>query len=171
MVSVPSPQTFIENFPNSLQKIEGKPTYNKLKLAKSLLKQNAASVPSNQGGALNGYLGIVLSDTAYAAISATPFDLPDHPGVTPIIPNGATGPIIAQIVQEHTELLREYREYVNVSSALKKQFTGSINPVYLRARQDRNTGFANIVLRDLITYCVTTFGKISPDQCRVYSPT
>ena len=145
MVSVPSPQIFIDNFPNTLQKIEGKPTYNKLKQAKSLLKQNAASVPSHQGGGLNGYLGIVLSDTAYVSISATLFDLPDHPGVTPTIPAGATGPVIAQIVQEHTELLPEYREYVNVSAALKKQFTGSIDPVYLRARQDRNTGFANIL--------------------------
>jgi hypothetical protein len=162
MVSVPSAENFIDNFPNTLPKIEGKPTYEKLKQAKNLLKQNAASVPSNQGGGMNGYLAIVISDGAYAAISPDVFDIPIYPGISPIIPPGATGPIIAQLVQEHTEALREYREYMNVSAALKKQLTGSIDPVYLRARQDRNTGFANITIRDLVAYCIRTYGKISP---------
>jgi hypothetical protein len=163
MTSVPSAEAYIENFPHSLPKLEGKPTYGKLKQLKNLLKQNAASVPSNSGGGDNGYLGIVLSDAAYAAIApANAFVLPIYPGASANIPAGSTGPAIARIVQVHAERTRAWREHNNVSAALKKQFTGAIDPVYLRSQCNRNTGFANIALRDLITYCITTYGKISP---------
>jgi hypothetical protein len=167
MVSVPSAEAFIESFPNQLPKIEGQPTYDKLKHAKSLLKQNAATVPSNRGGGDNGYLALTMSDEAYTAISATAFDLPEYPGASPDIPDGATGPVIARLVQTHNESLREWREFINVNAALKKQLTGCIDPVYLRSQRNRNTGFANVELRTLITYCITTYGKISPADLAV----
>jgi hypothetical protein len=167
MVSVPSAEAFIESFPNQLPKIEGKPTYDKLKHAKSLLKQNAASVPSNRGGGTNGYLALTLSDAAYAAINPTAFVVPVYPGASPVIPDAATGPIIARLVQIHSEALREWREYINVNAALKNQLTGCIDPVYLRSQRNRNTGFANVSLRDLLAYCITTYGKISPADLAV----
>ena len=162
MSPAPSADDIIASFPNSLPKIDGQPNYDRLRLAKSLLKQNAAAIPTNRGGGQHGYLGLVLTDAAYANISQTPFVAPVFPGATPQIPAGATGPVIANLVESHKEELRDWREFVNVSTALKKQFINCIEPIYLRAKIDRNTGFSNITLRDLIAYCISTYGKIAP---------
>jgi len=162
MASVPSTDAIIESFPNQLPTIKGKPTYAHLRLARSLLKQNAASIPTNRGGGNNGYLGLILSAPAYLLVAPEAFDAPNWPGPTADIPAGATGPNIAHLVETHKEALREWREYNNVSAALKKQFIGSLDQVYIRARKDSNTGFANITLRDLLAYCMATYGKISP---------
>ena len=129
--SVPSPKTFIDSFPNQLPKIDGLPDYNSLTEARSLLKANAATVPCNCGGGANGYLGIVVSAAVYATISNVAFALPHNPGPQPIIPAGATGDQIAELVRVHTELLREWQEYTNVHQALKKQLLNSIDPIYL----------------------------------------
>ena len=162
MTSVPSTEAILESFPNQLPRIDGKPTYEKLRQAKSLLKQNAATIPTNRGGGDHGYLGLILSDIAYAQLTPQLFAAPVFPGATPNLPAGSTGPQLANIVENHKEELREWREYVNVNTALKKQFINCIDPIYLRAKKDRNTGFANISLRDLIQYCIETYGKISP---------
>jgi hypothetical protein len=162
-MSVPSAEQFIASFPNQLPKHDGKPTYEILKNLKSLLKGNAATVPTERGGGAHGYLGTIVSVAAYANIAPlTPFDAPVFPGAAPAIPPGSTGPAIQQIVQAHTEQLRDWREHTNVCAALKKQFLNAIEPVYLRSQKDRNTGFANISIGALLAFSITTYGKITP---------
>ena len=160
--SVPKPEDFIESFPNTLPKIDGPPSYDTLSQAKELLKANAASVPSTRGGGSSGYLGIVLSDASYATVDPTAFVVPNYPGPQPVIPAGATAAQISEAVRLHAESLREWREYTNLQQALKKQLINSLDPVYLRARKDRNTGFAKVSLRDLLQFLFDNYGQITP---------
>jgi len=159
----PSPEAFIDSFPNTLPKIEGPPTYDSLAHLKDLIKANAASVTSTRGGGTHGYLGIVLSPEAYATIDPIAFVVPANPGTHPVFPNNApTAAQISEAVRTHEESLREWREYTNLEQALKKQITQAIDPVYLRALKDRNTGYANVTTLAMLQFLFTTYGLISP---------
>ena len=135
----PSPEAFIDSFPNMLPKIEGPPTYDSLAQLKDLIKANATSVTSTRGGGTHGYLGIVLSPGAYATIDPSAFVVPANPGTHPVFLNNTpTAAQFSEAVRTHEESLREWREYTNLEQALKKQITQAIDPVYLRALKDRN---------------------------------
>ena len=130
--SVPSTDAFTDSFPLQPSKISGQPTYSSLTSLRNELKQNAASVPSNRGGAAHGYLGTIMSSTMYDTVApGQPFTIANYPGAQPTIPIGTTAATLAEIVRQHTEDLREWREYTNINNALKKQLTEAIEPVYL----------------------------------------
>lgn len=161
--SVPTPDAFIESFPHSaIPKIIGRPTYDKLTATRDFLKENAASITSRQGGGNNGYLGIVVSPAVYANIDATAFVVPAQPPLQPVIAPGATAAQIAEAVREHTEEVRERREYMNVHQALKNQLIHSIEPLYLRAQRAAHIGFNNTTLQDLLQNLFTAYGGVKP---------
>ena len=77
MTSVPTPDEFIASFPNSnIPPLTGEPNYDTLHELRQLLKENAASVASNRGGGVHGYLSIVVSAAVYTTLSATAFTIP-----------------------------------------------------------------------------------------------
>ena len=138
--SVPSPEAIIESFPSpSVTKIDGPPTYETLAVLKDVLKANAASMPTTRGGGTHVYLALSLSVASYATVDVTPFDVPIYPGPYAVYPNNPTGPQIASADRQHAVAMRDWREYVNVQAALKKQLTAAVDPIYLRAQRDRNT--------------------------------
>ena len=74
-----------------LTKIRGVPTYDTLHLLHNKIKSNAIAVSSNLGGGHHNYHGLLVSPTADALLSDTPFVRPIHP-VTPAIPIVETQP-------------------------------------------------------------------------------
>jgi len=71
-------------------KIEGKPSYSILTNLKKELQANASSMDSELGGGNHGYLGLVLNDVEYTAITGTtPFIAPAYP-LALTIPDTAT---------------------------------------------------------------------------------
>ena len=64
--SVPSVEDITNAFPTAITKITGEPNYASLKNLKDELKANAASIPTTLGSGTHGYLGLILSPTAYA---------------------------------------------------------------------------------------------------------
>jgi hypothetical protein len=163
--NVPSPESFIESFPSSIPKIEGTPDFESLSNLRHLIKANAATVPSNNGGGQHGYLGIATSAAIYSTISQDPFTIPPNPGPQPIIPgNNPSAAQIALIIRVHTEALREWREYNNIHQALKTTLLNSVEPIYVRALKDRHIGFANISLRELFAFLFEAYGQISPQD-------
>ena len=162
--SVPTHDEFIQSFPNSISKINGIPTFTTLTTLRNQLKANAASVPSTRGGGNHGDLGLVLSDAIYNTISQTAWTVPAHPGTNPNIPAGTTAHASSRLVREHTESLRQWKEYNSVEAALKKQLTDAIEPIYLRAIRNRHTGYANITLRQILHYLFTAYGSLQPND-------
>jgi hypothetical protein len=161
--SVPSTDAFIESFPTLPSKIVGQPDYASLTLLRNELKQNAASVPSNRGGGIHGYLGTVMSAAMYDTIApGTPFTIPAYPGPQPIMVQGDTAAVIGATIRMHQENLREWREYTNIGNSLKKQLIEAIEPVYLRSQRDRHVGFANRTLRELFSTLFTAYGMLTP---------
>ena len=57
-------EVYIESFPIPvLAKIDGKPSYNKLKIVNDELSANAASVKTKLGGGNHGFLALTISPT------------------------------------------------------------------------------------------------------------
>jgi hypothetical protein len=163
--SVPSPESFIKSFPHQITPIQGIPTYEALNETKTLLKANAASVPSHRGGGANGYLGMIVSAVVYTTIDARPFTLPPNPGAHPVIPSNTTVAVIAQTVCIHAEALRKWREYTHIQGALKKQLVSAIKPIYLMARRDCHVGFNNVTMRELLlAFLFATCRQITPQD-------
>jgi hypothetical protein len=103
-----------------LDRIHGEPNPENLLRFQKQLKANARSVYSNLGGGQHGHLFLVLSDTAYALISNTPFTRPTHPG-TLAIPAGSTEAQIQGLKDAHQAQLTSFKEVTGVEQALKQQ--------------------------------------------------
>ena len=56
--------------------IQGTPTNKTLKRLKQELRANASSVETDLGGGDHGYLGLVLTEQEYQAVSNDPFEAP-----------------------------------------------------------------------------------------------
>ena len=164
--SVPSTDHFLESFPIQAGKIIGQPTYDTCSHLRDELKQNAAAVPSNRGGGAHGYLGIVMSASMYDTVAPRqPFTIVvNYPGPQPDLTNAMTQAQISEAVRQHSEDLREWREYTNLHNALKKQLIEAIEPVYLRSQRHRHVGFANKSLREIIAFLFQAYGQLTPQK-------
>ena len=129
--SVPSVEDFMNAFPTQLTPIVGEPTYATLKTLKDQLKANAASVPTTLGGGNHGYLGLILSPATYTTISPTAFIEPVYPRQHPAIPAGTNVANTSAIIRRHTEDTRQWREFKNVSTALKNQLLSVVEDIYV----------------------------------------
>ena len=130
--TVTTVEKYIETFPlPTLSRITGTPTYEGLKTLNEELNANAASIVTTRGGGAHGYLALTVSTTVYATLSNTPFEPPILPN--PVIPDGLTGPQIAEANRKYDAQTTEFHSYVNLQNALKKQLVGAIEPLFLQA--------------------------------------
>ena len=159
--TVPSVEDFTNAFPNHIPPIVGEPTYQTLKELKDQLKANATSIPTTLGGGNHGYLGLILSPAAYATISPTAFVEPAYPGQHPAIPAGTNAATTSAIIRRHTEDTQQWREFKNVSTALKNQLLGAVDDIYARAMRDRHVGYMNQTIRNLLNHLFNNYGNIT----------
>ena len=112
-------EQYIESFPNStFPKIEGEPTYEKIKQIHKLAAENAASIETTRGGGRHGYLAIVLDPNTYLTLTGTTFMPPTNLGLVPIIAGTTCTAQVAAQENVHKEYLREYKEYIKVGKAI-----------------------------------------------------
>jgi hypothetical protein len=158
-------ESLIKSFPHpTVPTTEGPPTYKSITNILQILNANAASVHSELGGGALGHLSLTVSTAVYATLSATPFEAPTNPGVTPTIPTCTTNTDARIMICNHREALRLWREYQNVDAALKQQLISAVSRIYLRTLQHRHTGFANVTTRQLIAHLLQAYGNITPSD-------
>jgi hypothetical protein len=156
----------IEGFPHKPSKILGLPTFETLKELKLALEANASSVTSNLGGGRHGYLGAVIDAQTYAIIvgnnaagAAQPFIIPTFPGVLPVVVGGNQAAREEELrvfnVASHA-----WREYNNVTNALRKQILGAVDETYLSPLKDDHTGYSGVTLQDMLEHLFTAYGVI-----------
>ena len=69
---------------------------------------------------------------------------------------------LAEGIRAHKEALRQWKEYLTVDAALKKQLIGTFDPIYLQSKKHRLTGFATQTTKSLLQHLLQTYGTISP---------
>ena len=152
--------TYFEN--SVLTKIHGEPTFVTLKAIKNELKSNACSVTSDLGGGAHGHLGLVLTPTEYATISAVPYVRPVHPGNLNI-PAGTAQHEATRLRAEQKELIRVFRETVDVEKALIKQVVAAVEPKYLEPLRNAVTNAIMVPLHDVLAHLFDRYGQVSAE--------
>ena len=148
---------------SELTPIRGEPTYSTLERLLKELKANASTVHSTLGGGAHGHLGLVISLTSYAHLSAIPFTRPAFPGTAAIIPPGSTQHAARTLRIQFDEELRVYHEVENVDKALKQQIVQAIEPKYLDAVRNRTSDTITIPVYQVMEHLFNTYGEITPE--------
>ena len=123
-----------------LTKVHGKPTYEALRTLTTELKANAGSVPTTIGGGLYGHLGLILTDIRYATLPGTvPWTTPLNPGVF-APPAAGTAAQIDAAKDVWKEAKLSFDLVQATEKALIAQVVDSLDPIYIRALLNRDTG-------------------------------
>jgi hypothetical protein len=132
-------ESVVEGFPlPTVNPIVGKPNYESIAALHQRLNANLASVPSHVGNGALGLLYLTVSSAVYANFSGAPFVPPTNPGPTPIIPDGAQGPQIANIRTELVEATKLYKQYSTTDKALKQLLVGAVDKMFTRRLQTKH---------------------------------
>jgi hypothetical protein len=143
----------------TLPKIVGKPTYEKLRHMKKLLKANATSVQSDLGGGQFGHLGLVLDDATYNGLTGQNYVRPLHPGAL-VIPTGTAHHEAVRLREEHSENIRLFRETVDVQNALMKQIINTVENDYLKELYNDITSTITKTIPEVLDFLFTRYGEV-----------
>jgi hypothetical protein len=158
-----STDEFYNNFPHQPSQIEGQPTYDDLRALRDVLYKNAASIPSSKGGGAHGHLGIVMEPASYAiAVPGQVYTAPLAPAL--IAYDGLTSAQIAEAARQYAANHKDFQEYNNISSALRRQITRTIEPLYLAPLEDELTGLLGLTLQTIMVWLMTNYGAIMPSE-------
>ena len=125
--SLSFPDKIIASFPNSaLPKLTLEPHYESLVELRDALKENYSSIPSMRGGGTYGYLGELQPDAVYVIVAPeTAFNILTKPGPL-VIPLGTNIVTSENLNRNHSETVRELKEYVNLKRAGKRQIAEAV---------------------------------------------
>ena len=164
--AVPDVAKIISGFPNTtIPPIIGCPDYDSLQRVFKALRQNLASVYRVLGGGQHGWLGILLSSTLYDTLSSTTaFVVPVDPGmILPTMPV-TTPPATPEEKKAHLlsfeETRSRYKMYVNITKAITRQISETINELYLRKIFSEYVGLNNRTLMQIYKHLIDTYGDI-----------
>ena len=165
MANLTTIESVLTAFPYpTIPPIVGPPTYETINEVAALLKANAASIHSENGGGQLGYLALTVSPAVYATLSnGVAFVVPNNPQAFP--PPLGGHPTVAQIQanqRQHAENLRLFRLYQTVQGALKQQLISAVPDIYLRTLRHRHTGYASVTCYQLLHHLFITYGRMTP---------
>ena len=147
-----------------LTNITGTPTNVTLKSMTKEIYTNARSVYSTRGGGTNGHLAIVMPAAAYLTRTGIAFDVPPHPGPTPIYPNQANVAQRAEVNRAYDKAMGEFKLYIKVTEELKKQIIAAVDKTFIKILDDREFGYSDVSCLDILTHLKTTYGTIESED-------
>ena len=157
----------MEDFKNThftfkeLSRLPGEPNLATLLTLRAQIKANASSVHSSLGGGKHGHLGLVVTDTVYAAIVGTvPFTRPSLPTLT--IGESDTQYVLAEKRHVFMVNMQLFREVNAVERAIIQQIVTAIDEIYLEALYDPITNSISITIPKILSFLFDTYGMVSP---------
>jgi hypothetical protein len=152
-----------ENFPHkTIAPIVGQPTYDAIKELHMKLNENAVKVYSNLGNGSLGYLGVTVTPAIYNTLSPQPFVNPPNPGTSPVFPDDATGPQIANIRVVFQEQFHAFKKYMDVCNAISAIIIEVIDPMYLATLRLPYVGLGTRTPLQILAHLYTNYAKITP---------
>lgn len=145
-----------------LTKIQGKLSYESLKVIKAELKANASAIPSELGGGMNGHLGLIVTPTEYINVSVVPYVRYLNPPVL-VIPAGTTGVAATRMHEEHKEAKRVFREMVELEKLLLSQLRRAVPPQYLKQFVNHHSNNIQTPIPTILTALFQRYGKVTLD--------
>jgi hypothetical protein len=152
-----------ETFPHkTISPIVGQPSYEAIKELHMKLNENAVKVHSNLGNGLLGYLGVTVTPAIYNTLSAQPFVTPPNPGTSPVFPDDATGPQIANLRVIFQEEFYAFKKYMDVCNAISALIIAVIDPMYLATLRLPYVGIGTRTPLQILAHLYTNYAKITP---------
>ena len=162
--SHPNIETIKEKMPHQhLTRIVGEPDYSSLHTLYKEVKANAASVRSTLGGGRHGHLGMVISPTAYAHHSATPWIEPNHPGPFANIPVGTNQHQANHLRDLYNQEVYRFQTAYTVLTIIAGQIKHAIEEDYIADEVDTTTGKFNENLHIIINNLFNEYGAVKTD--------
>ena len=89
----------------------------------------------------------------------TSFVIPPVPGqfIIPLVTNSVTS---GNLHLDHAEAAREFKEWINLERAGKKQITEAVSKTFLAGVFDLNRRFAHLRVRDIFTHLFMEYGQV-----------
>lgn len=155
-------ESLVDGFPYPIvTPIVGEPNYESIAALHLQLNANAASIQSHLGNGQLGLLSLTVSPAVYATLSAVPFVPPANPGASPDIPDGSTGPQIANFRLTFVEETKLFKEYDLADKALKQLLLGAVDDMFVRSLQTKYIGYLNVTTRALLDHLYAQYARIS----------
>ena len=152
-------------FPHAeLTKITGKPTAATIKQLKREVFANLREIHSDLGGGAHGYLGLGLPAGQYFIRAGTAFVAPAHPGALPTYAAGTTGPAITAGNRVYDANLTQFKTYMEVKNAVRKQIMEAVETRYYQELEDADMGYADVTILQLLQHFTTNYGTLTATE-------
>lgn len=154
------------HFPHpDLERIHGPPTIEQILRLHRQLKQNAASVPCNLGGAQHGFLPLVITEAQWLSIpNVIPFERPLDPGPFTLQPARQTNAEVAMAKARWEQRKANYINYQHLEATLRNLLTSAFDYDVLDTLRDRITHTITCPIPEIIQFLFEEYGDLSPDD-------
>lgn len=164
MVSEITPDSILASWPTPAPRIDGEPTLITIRELQKYLRGATRSIPSKLGGGRHGHLGLIVSDTTYQATAGQVFAYPEEPAADPVLPAGATGPLIAELRIQHQRREITYHTCQSVMTAARTIIIQAVDPIYLLSFEDATEEYSHLTPMQLLTHLSDAYGRLYPNQ-------
>ena len=123
------------------------------------LNSNTVSVQSNLGCGTLGLLYLTVSPNVYATLYGTAFVVPVKSGAATVIPNGSTGPQIADFQYTFQAATALFNEYDRTNKALRQLLLSAVEEIYVRSLCHRYAGYGQTTTRQLLDHLASLPAK------------
>ncbi|KAG7348802.1 hypothetical protein IV203_011399 [Nitzschia inconspicua] len=147
-----------------LTPIIGEPIARAIKTLTREVYGNAKSVPSNRGCGSNGHLAMVMSPEAYTFHSDEPFIVPSIPRELPSYADDATDAEIYYANFAYEDEVTAFQTYNTLQQTLRKQILTAVEPPFYHELEDREFGYMDVTLLQLLNHLTTDYGEITPQD-------
>ena len=77
-----------------------------------------------------------------------------------IIPSGTNSVTSVNLHHDHADAAREFKEWVDLERAGKKQIAEAVSKTFLAGLFDRNRGFAHLRVREIVAHLFTEYRQV-----------
>jgi hypothetical protein len=100
----------------------------------------------------------------YLTRTGQTFDIPVHPGATPLHPGNPTSAQITETNRQYAASLTEHALYQTTNEELKKQIIAAVPTLYLAILSDDEMGFADVACSTMLAHLKATYATITTDD-------
>jgi hypothetical protein len=133
-------------------------------LQQKQLHANARAIHSTRGGGLNGHLTLVMPASNHLVRAGVAFDVPVHPGDSPVHAPAATAPQIAEANPRFKHGLSEHRLFCIVAEEIKQQVLLADPNRCFCVLEDVNHGCSDVSVLAILLHLKATYATIQPEE-------
>jgi hypothetical protein len=135
-----------------------------IQILQKQLYANARAIHSTRGGGLNGHLTLVMPAPDYLVPTGVAFDVPLHPGDSPVHVPAATAPQITEANRRFKYDLAKHRLFCVVAEEIKQQVLLAVPNRYFCVLEDVDYGYSDVSVLTILPHLKATYATMEPEE-------